>query len=109
MTFAVEYKHHVLPGKEKQFQDAWKKIASHFKKTGDGQVFSLSKIIGDSNTYISYSTWKSKQVAKEAWSHDVYKDEWKQIPDDIKKAMVLMRDSTNRKGEYSGLEVIEVV
>lgn len=67
-AFAVIYRGFVLPGKEKDYVNAWSFIANYFIKYCGAKGSSLHR--SQAGEYIAYSRWPNKELRDRYWSNE---------------------------------------
>lgn len=63
--FAVIYRGFILPGKEGEYQQAWKQVATYFKESSGALGSCLHK--SETGEWIAYSRWPDKQTRDASW------------------------------------------
>jgi hypothetical protein len=66
--FAVIYRGSILPGREADYQQAWKQVATYFKESRGSLGSCLHK--SEDGEWIAYCRWPDKQTRDASWPKD---------------------------------------
>jgi NTP pyrophosphatase (non-canonical NTP hydrolase) len=99
--FAVIYRGFIVAGSEKKYQEAWRKVATHFIQNCGALGSALHKT--EEGEWIAYSRWPSQTLRDKFWGHP------ENLPKKIKEAVQQMKecaDATKPRSEIR-LEVVD--
>src|SRR5580692_3225161 len=103
--FAVIYRSYIKPGLEEEYQKLWNQIANYFIQYRGAIGSCLHKT--EDGIWLAYSRWPDKATRDASWSSDHHCAN--DLPDDIKEAIVKIKDcgDQNRKLSEISMEVVD--
>jgi len=90
---AVLYKFKLKNGKEKEYLQNWRKLASYFVKSRGAVGSCLHK--AENGLWIAYSRWPDQKTRKASWTND--KKTLAAMPADIQQVIQSMKSCIKRK------------
>jgi hypothetical protein len=91
--FAVIYQIILKPGREKEYQNAWRKVARYFieKRGAIGSALHRS----ENGVWIAYSRWPSKEKRDASWPGE--KEASIELPQEIIDAIAVLKDCADNE------------
>jgi heme-degrading monooxygenase HmoA len=86
--FAVIYQSYLKPGRESDYQKAWRQIANHFVSHRGALGSCLHK--AEDGKWIAYSRWPDKATRDASWPGE--NSPSRELPEEIRQAMLLVKD-----------------
>lgn len=105
--FAVIYQGYVKQGKEVEYQELWKKIASYFVQYRGALESSLHRT--EAGLWVAYSRWPDKATRDASWPGENSPSE--ELPNDIQQAIIIIKGCLDpeRKIPEMSMEVVSTV
>ena len=102
--FAVIYRSYLKPGREEEFQRAWRTVADYF--IGHRGALGSCLHRGEDGLWVAYSRWPNRESRDSSWP----KDEQSKInlPNEIALAVALLKDCIDDERKLTDL-CLEVV
>ena len=103
--FAVIYRSYLKPGREQDYQTAWKKVA-HYFVAHRGALGSCLHRTND-GLWVAYSRWPNKKTRDASWPGDDAPSD--ALPSEIRQAVVMIQEclDPDRKLPDLCLEVVD--
>ncbi len=95
MVYAVIYRGYVKKGKELEYQNCWKLLATYFTKNRGALGSTLHKTEDD--LWVVYSRWPDKKTKEANWSEDL---DSSTFPEEIKNAVIGLKSCLDPKEKF---------
>jgi hypothetical protein len=102
--FAVIYRSYLKPGREKEFQTAWKSVADYFIHHRGAIGSCLHR--GEDGLWVAYSRWPNRECRDVSWPKDQLSKV--DLPEEITSAIALLKDCIDEERKLPDL-CLEVV
>lgn len=91
--FAVMYQGYIKEGMEAEYKKAWHEVANYFIENRGALGSRLHQT--KERLWIAYSCWPDKETRDKSWSDD--KDVSTELPDDIRKAILTIKNCIDQE------------
>lgn len=104
--FAVIYRGYIKPGKEPEYQEAWKTVARYFIKER-GAIGSCLHRTSD-GLWVAYSKWPDEKTRDASWPKENASLS-NELPQKIKEAILVIKESLEQERKFPEIcmEVVE--
>lgn len=103
MVFAVIYQGTVKAGREAEYQQAWREVATYFMKHRGSLGSALHRT--ESGLWLAYSRWPNKATRDASWPKDNAPST--ELPDEIRQAVLCIKECLESQLPEIAMEVVD--